>query len=262
MRSLLSPGRLVSLFLTALLAALAPGCDDDPKNTCTGTDCPCAGGGVSYPEFGCLVDGFTDNDRAYDWYLTQMGTGPAEGSNCGPTSTAMALRWHDEAQTVPVATIRETITPGDTGWWYTNHIEAALTTWNTPFRILHAPDETAVLDALDRGSVLLLCLTMGLITRADDPGDTHFDRFYDYDSGHFLIVKGHIGDGEWLIVHDPNNWFGDYYDDARLEPMGRDRYYRTSEVLASMGAWWPYFFEIGISDGKSTRHIPVGRSGP
>jgi len=262
MSSFLSPARILPLFLTALLVLAAPGCDDDPKKTCTGDVCPCTGDGVFFPEFGCLSTGFTENDRDYDWYLTQMGTGPAEGSNCGPTSTAMALRWHDEAQTVPVATIRETITPGDTGWWYTSDIEQALTTWNTPFRVLHAPDETVVLDALDRGSVLLLCITMDRITRAAAPRDTHFDRFYDYNSGHFLIVLGHLDDGEWLIVHDPNNWHDDYYDDARLNPMGRARYYRTSEVLASMRVWWPYFFEIGISDGKSTRHIPVGRSGP
>lgn len=261
MRSLLSPGHLFSLFLTAQWLLLTPGCDDDPKQACT-QDCACTGGAVFYPEFGCLSAGFTDNDRDYDWYLTQMGTGPAEGSNCGPTSTAMALRWHNEAQDVPVATIRETITPGDTGWWYTNDIEAALSTWNTPYRVLHAPDESSVLDALDRGSVLLLCITMNLITRATDAQNTHFDRFYDYDSGHFLVVLGHLGDGEWLIVHDPNNWQDDYYDVARLQPMGRARYYRTSEVLASMRVWWPYFFEIGVTDGKSYRHLPVGRSGP
>ena len=262
MSSSLSPARLVFLFLATFLLGFAPGCDDDLKHTCTQDTCPCTGDAVFFHEFGCLSEGYADNDREYAWYRTQMGTGPAEGSNCGPTSVAMALHWYDGGQDVPVATIRETITPGETGWWYTNHIEQALANWNTPYRILSAPDAGAVLDALDRGSVLLLCITMGLITRADDPAATRFDRFYDYDSGHFLIVKGHVGDGEWLIVHDPNNWYGDYYDDARLEPMGEDRYYRTSEVLASMATWWPYFFEIGVTDGKSYRHIPLGRSGP
>lgn len=252
-----------NLLLFLLLAAFAwvSACDDggDPANN-GNTDCTTPE--VYFPEYGCLSDGFVDNERAYDWYLTQMGTGAAEGSNCGPTSVAMALRWFDQGETVSVETIRDTITPGETGWWYTNHIEAALTNWGTPYA-MRAASEQAVLDALDRGSVLLICITMGEITQATDPRETHFDRFYGYDSGHFLIVKGHIDNARWLIVHDPNNWQFDYYDDALTQPLGESRYYRTSEVLTSMGVWWPYFFEIGVSDAtKSLRNVPVGRSGP
>jgi len=257
-----------NLFLILFLAAFAwtSACDDggDPANNAGNinnvNNCPEPG--RAFPEYGCLTDGFSDNDPDYGWYLTQMGTGAAEGSNCGPTSVAMSLRWFDEGQTVSVETIRDTITPGDTGWWYTNHIEAALTNWATPY-IVRAASEQAILDALDRGSVLLICITMGEITQAFSPKETHFDRFYAYDSGHFLIIKGHIDNTQWLIVHDPNNWQFDYYDDALTRPLGESRYYRTSEVLSSMNIWWPYFFEIGVSDTtKSLHNVPIGRSGP
>ncbi len=249
---------LLPLFALTLLLAGCPGNDDA---LCEGPDCACPAGAVEYPEFGCLDSGYADNDRDYAWYLTQMGTGDAESANCGPTSVAMALRWYDPAQDVSVATIRETITPGETGWWYTDDIEAALARWETPARIVGATEAT-LLGALDEGRVALICITMDRITLAAAPRETHFDRFYSYDSGHFLIVKGYIGDGEWLIVHDPNNWTGDYYDEAGLLPLGEDRYYRTSEVLDSMAVWWPYFFEIGIAPAKDHGFIPVGHAGP
>jgi len=221
----------------------------------------CPAGSPAYPEIGCLGTQDADNDRKYEWYRTQMGTGPAEGSNCGPTSVAMAMHWFDESLDVPVADIRETITPGTTGWWYTTDIAAALDAWHVPYRILDASPET-LREALDAGSVLLFCLNMGYITRADDPQATHFNRFYAFDSGHFLIVKGHFDNAQWLIVHDPNNWQNDYYDEAHKEPFGKNRYYNTEEVLQSAGIWWPYFFEIGVSDGKRHDRIPPGRSGP
>ncbi len=221
----------------------------------------CPAGAPEYPEIGCITDEEADNDRAYDWYRTQMGTGPAQGSNCGPTSVAMAMHWFDAELDVPVSEIRETITPGTTGWWYTNDIAAALDAWSVPYRIRPASAET-LREALDAGSILLVCLNMGYITRAANPKATHFDRFYAYDSGHFLIVKGHFDGFQWLIVHDPNNWQDDYYDDAHELPLGKNRYYSSAEVLQSMGIWWPYFFEIGISDGKRHGSLPVGRSGP
>lgn len=245
---------LLLLFWLAASGVLAASCDDSKPDAC-GPDRP------QYPEIGCLSPEDADNDREYDWYLTQMGTGPAEGSNCGPTSVAMSMRWYDARLDEPVADIRETITPGQTGWWYTNDIADALDAWGVPYRIQPAARE-ALLEALDAGHILLLCLNMGYITRAPDPAATHFDRFYAYDSGHFLVVKGHFDSARWLIVHDPNNWGNDYYDEAKTNPFGKNRYYNTEEVLQSMNVWWPYFFEIGISDGKRHRHIPVGRSGP
>ncbi|MBU1220876.1 C39 family peptidase [Myxococcota bacterium] len=223
--------------------------------------CSCASGYTYYPEYGCINEGFADSNRNYEWYRTQMGTGPAEGSNCGPTSVAMASHWWDEAFNTSVETIRSTITPGDTGWWYTNHIEQALTNLGTPWRILEASKQN-ILDTLDNGSVLLICINMGYITQAMVPAETHYNRFYSYDSGHFLIVKGYIDDGQWLIVHDPNNWSGDYYDANQTMPMGLDRYYHVDEVVASMLYWWGYFFEIGVSGGKAGFDIPIGRSGP
>lgn len=215
----------------------------------------------SYPEVGCLRWHDADNDREYDWYRTQMGTGPEEGNNCGPTSVAMAIYWFDPTLDVPPGDIRDMITPGARGWWYTTDIAAALDAWEVPYRIREASHE-AIQEALDAGFVLLFCLNMGYITRAENPKATHFDRFYAFDSGHFLIVKGHFWDGQWLIVYDPNNWYDDYYDEAHEWPLGKNRYYNSFEVLTSAQNWWPYFFEIGISDGKRHDYIPVGRSGP
>ncbi len=201
-------------------------------------------------------------DRAYEWYKTQMGTGPFETNNCGPTSAAMAMVWQERTLDVDPGVVRETITGSMDGWWYTSHIEQTLDHYGVPYAVMEFTSLDQARAELDAGHVLILCLTMGMVSRQDPPYVSHFNRFYSYDSGHFVVVKGYMENGAWLDVYDPNNWTGDYYTDG--SPYGKDRFYSGDEVLASARTWWAFMFVIGAerSKGLNTADIPVGRSGP
>jgi hypothetical protein len=201
-------------------------------------------------------------DRAYEWYKTQMGTGPFETNNCGPTSAAMAMVWYERTLDVDPGVVREAITGTMDGWWYTSHIEQALDLYGVPYAIMEVTSADDARAELDAGHILILCLTMDMISQQVPPYETHFNRFYGYGSGHFLVVKGYMENGSWLDFYDPNNWSADHYTDG--SPYGKDRFYSSSEVVASARTWWPYMFVIGASRSKglNSADIPVGRSGP
>ena len=170
-------------------------------------------------------------DRAYEWYKTQMGTGPFETNNCGPTSAAMAMVWYERTLDVDPGVVREAITGSMDGWWYTSHIEQALDLYGVPYAILELTSADDARAELDAGHILILCLTMDMISQEVPPYVSHFNRFYGYGSGHFLVVKGYMENGTWLDFYDPNNWTADHYTDG--SPYGKDRFYSSSEVVAS-----------------------------
>jgi hypothetical protein len=201
-------------------------------------------------------------DRDYEWYKTQMGTGTFEVENCGPTSVSMAMVWYQRALDIDPGEVRSAVTGSTPGWWYTTDIESALERYGVPYSVKDYQTAEAIAAELDAGHVLILCLTMGLISPESPPWNSHFNRFYSYDSGHFVVVKGHMESGAWLDVYDPNSWTEDHYTDGA--PYGRDRFYSGTEVLASAREWWPFMFVIGEARNKGldTSLIPVGRSGP
>lgn len=85
------------------------------------------------------------------------------------------------------------------------------------------------------------------------------------DSGHFLVVKRYDDDTDCFIVYDPNSWEEDRYIDGSF--MGKNRYYKSSEVIDACANWWPYKIEIGeVSDSSSRKisenKIPIGKAGP
>jgi hypothetical protein len=201
-------------------------------------------------------------DRGYEWYRTQMGTGRYEENNCGPASVSMAMKWFEESLDVDPGAVREAVTPVLDGWWYTTDIENALGEYGVPYAIEPFDSVESALAELDAGYILILCLTMGAISRQVPPYTSHFNRFYAYDSGHFVVVKGYMEDGDWLDVYDSNNWSEDYYTDG--SPYGKDRFFRGPEVLSSASGWWAYMFVIGATSPRSLDRstIPVGRCGP
>lgn len=208
------------------------------------------------------VESRASQDRGYDWYKTQAGTGVHESNNCGPASAAMSIMWHEQSIDVDPGVVREAVTGGEGGWWNTVDIENALDNYGVPYAIMELGSIDALKTQIDAGHVLILCLTMGAVSRESPPYTSHFNRFYTYDSGHFIVVKGYMEEGGWLDIYDPNNWSVDYYTDG--QPYGRDRFYNGSETVGSARSWWPYMFVIGASRSKglNPRDIPIGRSGP
>jgi|GEM_PF-4237271 len=201
------------------------------------------------------------NCRTFDWYNSQMNTGPASNSNCGPTSTHMAVKWYrNTTEGIPSVSDIRNLNYRDGGWWYTTDIANALNQYQVPFATHWVASAQDLTSCLQRGHIALLCVEMKWIAYNRR---LFYDRFYTFDSGHFLIVKGFSDDGSWFIVFDPNSWSGDNY--ANGIPMGRNRFYRSNELYNAVAYWWPYMFEIGAASGSSTvslDRIPVGHAGP
>lgn len=200
----------------------------------------------------------THNDRTYEWYQTQMGTGPGSYNNCGPTSTQMVLHWY-LGTTLSVAAIRE-FSPRDYGWWYTTDITNTLDKYGVPYAIHSARKNSDVLNCLKRGNIVILCSEMKWIDYSQQP---FYGRFYSFDSGHFYVVKGYSIDENYFVVYDPNAWQNDYDDQGIM--LGRNRYYAADEALRSIKDWWPYCIEIGGSaagGGLKPASVPIASAGP
>lgn len=204
--------------------------------------------------------GYFSLDRTYEWYKTQMDTGPASLSNCGPTCVSMAIHYYDNLD-VPVSEIRN-LNYRDGGWWYTTDITFALSVYGIPHQIVPISSPQDMLDSLNDGHILILCINMSILTPAGEELDNRYGRYHSTGTGHFIIIKGYVHDGEWLIVYDPSNYdtflFYDFYPDGN--PYGKDRFYKTEEIYASMLDWWAYYFEIGNPDeeGSQDFHLEKG----
>lgn len=204
-----------------------------------------------------LASKHCNEDR--EWYRTQMNTGYASNNNCGPTSTHMAIKWYRKGSgSVPeVSEIRDTY-PNDGGWWYTSDISNYLKKQNIPFAISSLRTKDDLIGAIDKGNIVILCIDTTWISYSLED---FYHRFYQYQGGHFLVVKGYSLDKEYFIVYDPNNWTDSYYKCGVA--MGRNRYFLASELMTSANNWWSYYIEIGaqIRVSRVNKEIPAGRSG-
>jgi hypothetical protein len=197
--------------------------------------------------------------RPEEWYRTQMDTGQASRNNCGPTAVHMAIAWYrGAAELAPgVEEIRGRHV-NNNGWWSTADVSESLTHYGVPHAAHSVSSADSIRACLQRGRVVILCLEMKWIRYDRHP---FYDRFYTFDSGHFLVVKGWSADGRYLVVYDPNSWSQDAYGDGTF--MGRNRYYLADEVCLSARNWWSYLFEIGAPASAGTAaFVPEGRAGP
>lgn len=191
------------------------------------------------------VNKYVGSNRDYDWYIDQGNTGEYSHSNCGPSSTVMAMKWLDKdfEETAEEAREEHFISGG---WWYTSIITKYFDDRDVKYTFLklEAEDKEKSIDDLkniiNEEKIALLCINMDYITRENDT-NLHINRFYDYDDGHFLIVKGYaeVDGTTYFEVYDPNNW-GNTYTDGSL--MGKDRYYHGEELITSAVNW----YEFGI----------------
>lgn len=185
---------------------------------------------------------YVANDRPYDWYLDQGETGEFSNENCGPTSAAMAAKWFDEKTPLTPEIARQTYA-NTGGWWYTSDIESIFKDYKVPFEIKYDYTIEQMTAELYQGRILLICNNMDYIPLNRDESQ-RLNRFYAYNDGHFLIVKGYLKTekGTFFEVYDPNSW-GKVYEEGAL--MGKDRYYESSVLLESIENWWDAVFVIG-----------------
>lgn len=185
---------------------------------------------------------YASSERSYEWYMDQGNTGTHSGDNCGPTSAAMAAKWYDE-ETGLTPEIARNAYASTGGWWYTNDVESILNDYKVPYEIQYDFTVEEMVSQLHQGRILLICNKMDYIPYNPDDSQ-RLNRFYTYNDGHFLIVKGYLKTekGTFFEVYDPNSW-GEVYGEGTL--MGKDRYYESEALLNSIKNWWYAMFIIG-----------------
>lgn len=180
-------------------------------------------------------------DREYSWYVDQMNTGSASDSNCGPSSTRMAALWKDKNYNMTAKDIRNW-QYNDGGWWYTSDITNYFDEYNIKYNVDFYDYESELTEVIKKGHIIILCIDTTYLD--DAPNDAlKTGKFYGYDGGHFLVVKGYeyIDGNLYYEVYDTNNWGAKYSDG---EPKGRDRLYISDDLFNSSYNWWPYYIEI------------------
>ena len=154
----------------------------------------------------------------------------------------MILKWLDPNSAATGESLRDEI-PNNGDWWTTNIFESYFESNKMSIDdTLYKSPET-ITDMINNGDIVLVCLKMGEISPNKQPNSSNIGRFYGFDGGHFLLIKGYkIVDGKlYYEVYDPNNW-DMKYDNG--EPMGKDRLYAATEMDKAITTWWSGIYGI------------------
>lgn len=130
------------------------------------------------------------NDRDYDWYARQYGTGEYAGVNCMPTMTLMGILWADSSQELSVEDLRNSLLPEFDGGWWMLQVFSVLDEKGIDFT-LEQLSKSAILAALDAGGIVLT-----MFSEAEPDAQGHCEVIYGYEK---------IGDSVRFIVHDPGH---------------------------------------------------------
>jgi hypothetical protein len=184
---------------------------------------------------GNRIKEYVTNDRPYDWYVDQGLTGTHSGNNCGPSTVIMAAKWYDENFSKSPKHARLFYRPFG-GWWYATDISASLKRYKVKFFEYTLKNQDDLMTLLRAGHIIVVNNTMGGIPRISDH-NMRIQRFYDFSSGHYFIVKGFvtIDQKTYFEVHDPNSWSLTYEDG---QPKGKNRYYRGDNLIPSIINWY------------------------
>jgi hypothetical protein len=185
---------------------------------------------------------YVANNKPYNWYIDQGNTGSDANNNCGPSCTVMALKWLRSNYQGTVEDARKVI-PAKGGWWYTSDIENYLKYNNvTTYSVQKGVNETSLKNQIRQGNIVILCINAGLLPYNSN-SEQRVGRFYTYDSGHFIIIKGYrVVDGNtYFEAYDPNSWNATY-SDGQLK--GKDRYYLSRNLVNAASSWWDYAIVI------------------
>ncbi len=163
------------------------------------------------------------NDRDYNWFFSQRGTGSYASINCMPSITAMAAHWYDQNSTATVESMRAA-SKSKLGW--------DMETLRQTLRACHIPFETGyadlptILKALDEGKIIL-------VQYSDRPLNQ---------TGHCYVIYGYHrhGDAITFIINDSESM------SFRGEIFGRENG-NGDEVDASFALWSIQRFYSGIT---------------
>jgi hypothetical protein len=111
-----------------------------------------------------------------------------------------------------------------------------------PFTLKTFISTDQFIQAIQSGHLVIICLRMKYV-RFNPVEHERVNRFYAYETGHFLILKGvRVVDGvTWFEAYDPASNGVTYTDGT---PKGKNRHYRADDLTRAIEQWWPAFFEI------------------
>ena len=183
------------------------------------------------------------NNRDYDWYEDQAHTGEYSDGNCGPTSMSMVLKWLDPNSASTGESCRSDV-PNDGQWWNTDIVENYFDNHKVHYDSVFYRFPENITDEIDKGNIVYVCAIMREIKKNGSPESSNIGRFYDFDGGHFFLIKGYkLIKGElYYEVYDPNGWDKVYPDTN--EPMGKDRLYAAREVDLAIKNWYMTVYSI------------------
>jgi PKD repeat protein len=175
-------------------------------------------------------------EPSYNWYKTQFATGV--NGNCGPACVAMAIHWA-AAHDIPVEKVRAEI-----GMPYRNGSisYANMVTSFKKHRVTAYVKKVSKTDdmcrIIDRGNLAIVVFYTGKISKTKgNKSDNMVGRYYEDETGHYVIVKGYTLDKKYFIVYDPipSDWKNnkDRYADG-TSMLGKNRYYSCSELMKAI----------------------------
>lgn len=172
--------------------------------------------------------------------MDQGETGKYNGINCGPTSTAMVLKWLNPNSTHTGLSLRNEV-PNNGDWWNTNIITAVLREKGA-YVYSNRYSENYLLNSLKNGYIAIVCLDMRYVSRSngyDKTGKTYGNEV----SGHFIVVKGYkyVNGTLHFEVYDPFS-MGNYDYDGQL--TGKDRLYKAREITNAITNWWNTIYTV------------------
>jgi hypothetical protein len=181
------------------------------------------------------ITSYKSNDRDYMWYFDQADSGIHSGNNCGPSSIQMVGKWVDKDFNLSAEDIRKDFRPLG-GWWYGEDINGSLDKYKIVYQMKTIEDKYDLMFIIDAGNIAIINNNMDVIRRNANENQ-RTNRFYDYVTGHYFILKGYVivDNKTYFEVYDPNNW-GATYEDGTLK--GQNRYYEADTLLASMLQWY------------------------
>ncbi|WP_459130029.1 cysteine peptidase family C39 domain-containing protein [Guggenheimella bovis] len=180
-------------------------------------------------------------NKSYNWYYDQGESGQFSGENCGPCTAVMATKWYlGEVKETPEEA-RQLIRP-DGGWWFTNDITDFLRGRDVPTHVKEYKEPNDLTEVIDNGNIAIICIDTTYLTF--NSKSNKFGRFYDFQGGHFIIVKGYrvIEDELYFETYDPMSW-GKKRSDGTY--VGENRYYKARELSNAILRWWPNLIAVG-----------------
>jgi len=175
-----------------------------------------------------------NNDKGYEWYVTQDNTGNFSNVNSGPASTAMAIKWTNSSSELKVSDIRDTYESNGAAWTIST-IASYLTSAKINYTSCTDISEDSLKKQLKNGNILIVNLNPQYINY-NSSSESKIGRFHVVEGNTYtVVIKGYkVVDGKtYFEVYDPFN-NNQNYSDGSLR--GKNNYYAASEVLDSLTA--------------------------